>query len=164
MDKKIEQIIDTVLKQYADKVGKQGVQKLKDSFSTGVRSGFLVPEKKFNFNAATTTRTGPFRRSAEGETPPIDTGKMFNSNSYKVLKDYGGKYGVQLENTQPYAYQFDGKEHRRYFQNKIQGTRNWYTIRRREYFQPVVRTLQAEVNKFTTTDNLVKVILEVLGG
>lgn len=159
MDKTIEQIIDVVLKQYAHQIGQKGVQMLKNSFSTGVRSGFLVPEKKFNFNAATTTRTGPFRRSAEGETPPIDTGKMFNSNSYKVLKD-----GVQLENTQPYAYQFDGKEHRRYFQNKIKGTKNWYTIRRREYFQPVVRTLQAEVNKFTTTDNLVKVILEVLGG
>ena len=161
IEQKIEQMVDIILKEYADKVGKKGIEMLKDSFFT-VKHGYRVMSPKVNINRHKTIRVSPFNRSAPGETPALDSGWMYRSNTPWISKSSDG-YKVQFHNSQPYADYFDGASHDIMGRFKS-GKPAWFTLERREYFQPVVRTLQAEVNKFTTTDNLVKVILEVLGG
>lgn len=176
MDKAIEQMVDVVLKEYADKVGKQGIEMLKDSFFT-LKHGFRVMSPKVNINRHKTIRISPFNRSAPGETPAIDSGGMYRSNSSWISKSTDG-YNVRFHNSQPYAEYFNGASHevglmrgsREGFQSRgltgkgISGWAMaepvWFTLAPREYFQPVVRKLKEEVAKI----DVYRIILEVLGG
>ncbi|WP_294402934.1 hypothetical protein [uncultured Clostridium sp.] len=169
LDQAIEQMVDVILKEYADKVGKQGVEMLKDSFFT-VKHGYRVMSPKVNFNRHKTIRRSPFNRSAPGETPAIDSGGMYRSNTPWISKSTDG-YKVQFHNSQPYADYFDGASHEVGFMQSrgltgrgIGGWANaepvWFTLAPREYFQPVVRKLKEEVAKI----DVARIVLEVLGG
>ena len=151
IEQKIEQMVDIILKEYADKVGKKGIEMLKDSFFT-VKHGYRVMSPKVNINRHKTIRVSPFNRSAPGETPALDSGWMYRSNTPWISKSTDG-YKVQFHNSQPYADYFDGASH------DIMGSR-WFTLGRREYFQPVVKKLREEVAKI----DVYRIILEVLGG
>ena len=169
MDKKIEQMVDVVLKEYADKVGKQGVEMLKDSFFT-IKHGYRVMDRRSNINRYKTIRRSPFNRSAPGETPALDSGGMYRSNTPWISKSTDG-YNVQFHNSQPYAEYFDGASHEvgggfksRGFKSRGLGWATakpvWFTLAPREYFQPVVRKLREEVAKI----DVYRIVLEVLGG
>ena len=151
IEQKIEQMVDIILKEYADKVGKKGIEMLKDSFFT-VKHGYRVMNPKVNINRHKTIRRSPFNRSAPGETPALDSGGMYRSNTPLISKSSDG-YKVQFHNSQPYADYFDGASH------DIMGSR-WFTLAPREYFQPVVKKLKEEVAKI----DVYRIILEVLGG
>lgn len=171
LDQAIEQMVDVILKEYADKVGKQGVEMLKDSFFT-VKHGYRVMSPKVNFNRHKTIRRSPFNRSAPGETPAIDSGGMYRSNTPWISKSTDG-YKVQFYNSQPYADYFDGASHEVGFMTANKeglqskgltgrgiGGWAWFTLAPREYFQPVVRKLKEEVAKI----DVARIVLEVLGG
>lgn len=175
MDKKIEQMVDVILKHYADKVGEKGINMLKDSFFT-VKHGYRVMSPKVNINRHKTIRRSPFNRSAPGETPAIDSGGMYRSNTPWISKSTDG-YKVQFHNSQPYADYFDGASHevglmkmnKEGFQSRgltgkgiggwAMAEPTWFTLAPREYFQPVVRKLKEEVAKI----DVYRIILEVLG-
>lgn len=165
IEQKIEQMVDIILKEYADKVGKQGIEMLKDSFFT-VKHGYRVISPKVNYNRHKTIRRSPFNRSAPGETPAIDTGGMYRNNYVSTWKTAEGGYKVQFGNYQPYSSYFDGASHEVEFMmaNKAScwamAEPVWFTLAPREYFQPVVKKLTEEVAKI----DVYRIILEVLGG
>lgn len=156
IEQKIEQMVDIILKEYADKVGKKGIEMLKDSFFT-VKHGYRVMSPKVNINRHKTIRRSPFNRSAPGETPALDSGGMYRSNTPWISKSTDG-YKVQFYNSQPYADYFDGASHDIMGSFKS-GKPAWFTLAPREYFQPVVKKLREEVAKI----DVYRIILEVLG-
>lgn len=162
IEQKIEQMVDIILKEYADKVGKQGVEMLKDSFFT-VKHGYRVKDRRSNFNGNRSLRSS-FTRSAPGETPAIDSGRMYRSNDFWTSKSTDG-YKVQFHNSQPYADYFDGASHRIGLWKGSGGGLSgglggWYEFQPRQYFQPVVRKLKEEIAKI----DVYRIVLEVLGG
>ena len=126
---KLRKVVDAT-KIYALKKLKETCEKPK----SGVKIS-LQPDGTTRYNKSQRYKNGVIiRRSAPGETPAKITCRLINSNNVDIYRTEHSIM-IRLENTAPYAYLFDGKTRKNYFQ--VGKKKQWYTVHARPYLSTV---------------------------